>query len=92
MAEVKKFSAIFSPQAEKQMDKLDASVRRRIARWVKDNLADCENPRLYGDALHNVLKEYWRYRVGDYRIVAKILDAEVVILIVKIGKRGDVYK
>ncbi len=89
---VKKYSVLVSPKAEKKMDKLDAPVRRKIAQWIKDNLVDCENPRLYGAPLHNVLKEYWKYRVGNYRIVAQIKDAEVVILIVKIDKREDAYR
>ena len=92
MAGVKKYSVVVSPKAEKKMDKLDATVRRKIAQWIKDNLVDCENPRLYGAPLHNVLKEYWRYRVGDWRIVAEIKDTEVIILIVKIDKREDVYR
>lgn len=92
MADVKKYSVLFSPKAEKQMDKLDAPVRRRIARWIKDNLVDCENPRLHGEALHNKLKAYWKYRIGDYRIVADILDAEVVIVVVKIDNRDSVYR
>ena len=89
---VKKYSVLVSPKAEKKMDKLDAPVRRKIAQWIKDNLVDCENPRLYGAPLHNVLKEYWKYRVGNYRIIAQIRDAEVVILIVKIDKREDAYR
>ena len=92
MAGVKKYSVLFSPRAEKKMDKLDVTVRRKIAQWIKDNLVDCENPRLYGKALSNNLRGFWRYRVGDYRIIAQIKDAEVVILIVKIDKREDAYR
>lgn len=89
---VKKYSVLVSPKAEKKMDKLDAPVRRKIAQWIKDNLVDCENPRAKGRALEGNLSNLWRYRVGNYRIIAQIRDAEVVILIVKIDKREDAYR
>ena len=92
MDEVKKYSVLFSPKAEKKMDKLDAPVRSRIARWIKENLVDCENPRLHGEALHNVLKDYWKYRIGGYRLIAKIEDDKVIIVIVNVDKRGSVYQ
>lgn len=92
MAGVKKYSVVVSPKAQKKMDKLDAPVRRKIAQWIKDNLVDCENPRAFGAALHGSLKEYWKYRVGDWRIVAEIKDTELVIVIVKIDKRENVYR
>ena len=76
----------------KKLEKFDADVRARIKTWIEANLEGCENPRLHGKALTANLKEYWRYRVGGYRIVAQIKDDEVVILIVKIDKRENVYE
>ena len=92
MAGVKKYSVVISPGAEKKMDKLDADVRRKIAQWRKDNLVDCENPRAHGHALHYNLREYWRYRVGGYRLIAKIDDDKIVIVIATIDKREDAYR
>jgi len=70
---------------------MDAPVHTRLVNWIETNLDGCENPRLHGEALHGGLKNYWKYRVGGYRIVAKIEDDKVIIFIVKIDKRGAVY-
>ena len=75
----------------KKFSKLDASVRNRIKKWIDKNLVDCENPRLHGKALQGDWDGHWRYRVGDYRIIAKIEDDKVIIFVVKIDKRGEIY-
>lgn len=86
------YTVKYKKSVQKAIEKFDASVRTRIKDWIETNLVGCENPRLHGKALANNLKDFWRYRVGDYRIIAKIKDAEVVILVVKIDKREDVYR
>ena len=68
------------------MKKLNAMIRR----WIEKNLKDCENPRLYGKALHGKLREKWRYRVGDYRIISEIKDDKIKILIVDVSHRRNV--
>ena len=70
---------------------MDSTVQRRIVNWLKENLEGCENPRRLGKALSGEWSGYWRYRVGDYRIIAKIEDDKVIIFVVKIDKRGEVY-
>ena len=89
---VKKYSVEFNSIARKKVDKLDAPVRRRITQWVEKNLEGCENPRAHGHALAGKLKDHWRYRVGDYRLIADIQDDKIIILIVNVDKRNDIYK
>ena len=55
-------------------------------------MKDCENPRWNGKPLHGTLKGKWRYRVGDYRLIAEIHDEEILILILEVDKRNDIYK
>lgn len=89
---MKSYHVDYTPEAQKIIDKLDNSVRNRINNWIKDNLEGCENPRWQGKALKGQFKGRWRYRVGDYRIIAQIQDDKVIILVVDVDKRNDVYK
>lgn len=89
---MKSYHVDYTPEAQKIIDKLDNSVRNRINNWIKNNLEGCENPRWQGKALKGQFKGRWRYRVGDYRIIAQIQDDKVIILVVDIDKRNDVYK
>ena len=86
------YTVKYKKSAQKKLAKFAPTVQNRIRTWVETNLVGCENPRLHGKALEGEFEGLWRYRVGEYRIVAEIRDAEVVILVVKIGKRGDVYR
>ena len=89
---MKKYKVEFSPEGEKAFEKLDNSVATRIKNWLNKNLEGCENPRHKGRALTGNLAGYWRYRVGDYRIIADIQDDRIVILVVDVDKRSDIYK
>ena len=76
--------------AKKSLEKLDRNIQKRILDFLSD-LETLENPRVKGKSLKCELKEYWRYRVGDYRILSKIIDNELIILIIDIGHRKDIY-
>ena len=89
---VKQYTVEFSPKARKKLDKLDAPVRARISTWIDKNLEGCENPRRRGKPLEGEFGGQWRYRVGDYRLIAKILDDKIIILIINVDKRNDIYK
>ena len=89
---MKKFSVEYDDKAKKNLQKLDAPVRKRIRAWVEKNLEGCENPRLRGKPLEGKLNNYWRYRVGDYRLIADIQDEKIIILIVNVDKRGEIYR
>lgn len=83
---------LFEKNAEKQLKNIDIIQQRIIVNWIAKNLENTSNPRVFGKSLKGNLKEYWRYRVGNYRIIAEINDDEVRILIIEIGHRGDMYK
>ena len=79
--------------AERQLEQLDPQVARRINRFLFERIAPLENPRSIGEALKgSELGDLWKYRVGDYRIIASIEDKLVRILIVRIGNRREVYR
>ena len=89
---MKTYTVNYSPNAEKIIEKMDNSVKSRIKNWIDKYLVGCENPRYKGRALTGNLAGYWRYRVGDYRIIAEIQDEKVVILVINVDKRNDIYK
>ncbi len=75
------------------LDKLDPQIRRRILTFLHQRIAPLENPRSIGEALTgSTLGIYWRYRVGDFRIVAEIEDKVLRIIVIKIGNRREVYR
>ncbi|MBO6008936.1 MAG: type II toxin-antitoxin system RelE/ParE family toxin [Ruminobacter sp.] len=86
------YSVLFTQKAKKQLSKLDRNTAKLIASWLKKNLEGCENPRIHGKALVANKACQWRYRVGDYRILAEIRDEEVIILVLQIGHRREIYK
>lgn len=78
--------------AQKQLSKLDHQTSRRITSFLEDRLAALDHPRLLGDALTGRFKGYWRYRVGDHRILCEFHDQRLVVLVLKIGDRKEVYR
>lgn len=85
------YHVVFSAQAKKALKKLDRHVYATIVAWIRHNLEGCSNPRLHGKSLTADRSGQWRYRIGDYRIIADIQDDIAVILIVTVGHRRDVY-
>jgi mRNA interferase RelE/StbE len=82
----------YSHTAQEQLRKLDKQTARRILDYVEERLAFRENPRDIGKALSGPLGALWRYRVGDYRLICDIQDNASRILVLRIGKRTEVYK
>ena len=79
--------------AAKQLRKLDKGEAKRIATFLRERLGTTDDPRSTGKALTGPqLGTYWRYRVGDYRIICDIQDQVLVILVIAVGNRRDVYK
>lgn len=78
--------------AKKTLRKLDRQVARRITGFLKERVQGSGNPRLLGKALHASLDDYWAYRVGDYRLICEIRDDVLLVLVVEIGHRSDVYR
>lgn len=83
----------FTTSAKKELAKLDPPVARRLLVFLRDRLAQLENPRSLGEALKGArLGDLWKYRVGDYRIIALIEDEALCILVVRVGNRREVYR
>lgn len=83
----------FDIQAERDLKKIDRQSATRILRFLHDRIAPLPNPRAIGEALQGPrLGNHWKYRVGDYRIIASIEDAAVRILVVRIGNRREIYR
>ncbi len=83
----------FAESATRQLRKLDPAVARRITQFLRERVAPQEDPRSLGEALKgDELGQFWKYRIGDYRIIAEIVDREIRILVVRIGHRRDVYR
>lgn len=82
----------FNDSALKQLKKLDRRWQSAILDYLEDRVAASGNPRQFGKPLSGDLKGWWRYRVGDYRIICDVQEQRLVVLVVKIGHRGDVYR
>jgi len=82
-----------SAHAERNLDELDSQPRKRILKFAFERLARLDDPRSIGQALLGQrFGELWRYRVGDYRLICQIRNEELVIIVVKIGHRSEVYR
>ena len=82
----------YTDYAVRQLKKLDRSILSFIISYIDNKIVNCENPRLYGKALRGSMNDKWRYRVGNYRILAKIDDGLVTITIVEVGHSSDIYE
>ena len=83
----------FERSAERELSKLDQQAARRILAFLHGRVAALDDPRSIGEALKgSKFGAFWKYRVGDYRVIASIEDAELCILIVRIGNRREVYR
>lgn len=82
----------FSKKAEKQLDRLSPEIQLQITNYLFRRVAAEPDPRLLGKALSGDRKGYWRYRVGDYRIICEIRNKELLIVVIQVGHRREVYK
>lgn len=82
----------FTPEAEKQLAKLDKQSAKCITKFLKERVASLNDPGSLGDPLKGRLREFWRYRVGDYQILCRIEEGKLLVLVVKKGHRRDVYR
>jgi mRNA interferase RelE/StbE len=83
----------FSIDADRELHKLDAQHAKRILKFLRERVANAENPRSLGKPLHGLrLGEFWRYRVGDYRLICKIEDDRLLVLVLRIGHRKEIYR
>lgn len=82
-----------SAEANKQLEKLDRQHNLRILKFLHERLATLDNPRSIGKPLQGPLfGELWRYRVGDYRLICKLEDTRLLVLVLRLGDRKEVYR
>lgn len=81
----------FTKNALKQLKKMDKSSASLILGWIRKNIEGCDNPRVHGKGLTANRSGQWRYRVGDYRIITEIEDDKVIVLVLNVGHRRDIY-
>ncbi len=82
----------YSKKAVKSLSKLDKQTMTLLINWIEKNLVNCQNPRFSGKPLVGNKSGYWRYRIGDYRIVSEINDKNVTILLIRIAHRKEIYE
>jgi len=82
----------FDDRARRELRKLDFAIQRDILNYLRERIAGAENPREFGKPLRMNLAGLWRYRVGDYRLICRIEENRLVVLVLKIGHRRDVYE
>lgn len=83
----------FDPDAVKDLKKLDRQVQVRILAFLRERLALMAHPRELGEALAgSALGNYWKYRVGDWRIICDLQDQRIVVRVLRIGNRREVYR
>jgi mRNA interferase RelE/StbE len=85
------FKIEFTVKAEKQFAKLGKPIQAQIARYI-DELSSLDDPRSRGKALAGGLAGLWRYRVGDFRLLCRLQDETLVLLVLEMGHRKDIYK
>jgi mRNA interferase RelE/StbE len=86
-----KYKLEFSQKAKKQLAALDMYVQKRVQVYINRYIEGSENPRLTGKPLKGDLVGYWRYRIGDYRIICEIHDDVLTVVAVQIGHRNKIY-
>lgn len=86
------YAVEYSKKAVKALQKLQRPTAALIYGWIEKHLVGCDNPRSYGKALTGDKKGLWRYRVGDYRLLAMIENNKLVILLMEIGHRKEIYE
>jgi mRNA interferase RelE/StbE len=83
----------FEALAKKELSKLDKQAARRILAFLRERLAPLDYPRALGAALKGPrFGEFWKYRIGDYRVIARIEDELLLILVLRIGDRKEIYR
>jgi mRNA interferase RelE/StbE len=87
------YSVELSAEVDRELSKLDRQHAKRILKFLHERVAKLDDPRSIGEALHgSQLGEFWKYRVGDYRLICKIEDDRLVVLVLRVGHRKEIYR
>lgn len=92
MASIPKWTIEFDPAAQRELNRLDKPISRRILRFLYQRVAKLDDPRQIGERLTGTLSDFWKYRVGDYRVICSLEHDRLVVLVLRIGHRREVYK
>jgi mRNA interferase RelE/StbE len=82
----------FDADARRELEKLDKPVSDRILKFLRERVAPLNDPRTIGERLQGPLRQYWKYRVGDYRLICSIKDDQLVVIVVHVGRRREIYE
>ena len=86
------YKVVFTENAKKQLKKFDKHIAALIIGWLEKNIECCENPRLHGKSLVQNRSGQWRYRIGEYRVICEIQDKEIIVLVLEVGHRKNIYE
>lgn len=86
-----KYKVVFTERAKKQLKKLDKYTASLLLGWLEKNINNYENPRIHGKGLVENKSGQWRYRIGDYRVICEIQDEEIIVLVLEVGHRREIY-
>ena len=87
------YNVELSAEVDRELSKLDAQQAKRILKFLHDRTARLDDPGSIGEALHGSrLAGFWKYRVGDYRLICKIEDDRLVVLVLRVGNRKEIYR
>lgn len=86
------WSILYSSEATRQLQSLDRTMARRLVKYLEERVMTLDNPRKIGKALRgSKWEDSWRYRCGDYRIIVRLIDRDVVVMVLRVGHRKNVY-
>lgn len=85
------YDLIYDKKYLRSLKKIDRQAQKIITNWVESNLLNCQDPRFYGKTLTGNFKGIWRYRIGAYRLLAKIDDDKLIIFAIDVGHRKNIY-
>jgi mRNA interferase RelE/StbE len=87
------YSVELAAGVDRELEKLDTPLRKRILKFLNDRVARLDDPRSIGQALRGSrLGEFWKYRVGDYRLICKLEDDRLLVLVLRLGHRREIYR
>jgi mRNA interferase RelE/StbE len=87
-----KWKIEFDPAARRELEKLDRSVSDRILKFLYERVLTLDDPRQIGERLKGPLGEFWKYRVGYYRLICSLRNNELVVIVLRVGHRREIYK
>ena len=91
MASTQKWTIEIEPAAQRELEKLDKPVARRILKFLYQRIGQLDNPQRVGERLQGTLSQFWKYRVGDYRLICSLEHARLVVLVLRVGHRREIY-